>query len=80
MRLSIYLKKRFKIYIFGSRISFIFININLLFMFIIIQVRKKRVYYYNIFKFFNVIFKFKVEIVINNIKLIFGKYYICIYN
>ena len=81
MRSSIYLKKIFRICVFVFRISFfMFINISLLFIFVIIQIRKKRVYYYNIFKLLNVTPKFKIEIVINNVKLIFNKYYIYIFS
>ena len=49
-------------------------------MLAIIQIRKKRVYRYNIFKLLNITLKFKVEVIINNVKLIFNKYYIYIFN
>ena len=59
---------------------FMFIDVNLLFTFIIIKNREKSFHYNEIFRFLNVTSKFKVKIVIYNIKLIFNENSFCIFN
>ena len=76
-RRSSRLKKSFKSI---SESLFMFVDIDLLFMFIIIKNREKSIYDNKILRFFNVSSKFKVKIVIYNIELIFNKSYLCIFN
>ena len=75
--LSIRLKKSFKS---GSEIFFMLININSLFIFIIIKNNEKNIHYNEIFKFLNITSKFKIKIIIYNIELIFNENHIYIFN
>ena len=56
------------------------INVSLLFMFIIIKNREKSIYDNEIFRFFDVMSKLKIKIIVNNIELIFDESYLCIFN
>ena len=57
-----------------------FIDVNLLFIFTIIKNNEKNIYYNEIFRFFNITSKLKIEIVVYNIELIFNENYFCIFN
>ena len=56
------------------------VNVNSLFMFIIIKNREKNIYDNEILRFFDVTSKLKVKIIINNIELIFNESHFCIFN
>ena len=55
-------------------------RVNLSFIFIIIKNYKKSIYYNEIFKFFDIITKLKIKIIIYDIKLIFNENHLYIFN
>ena len=74
--LSTFLKNRIKFYIF---IIIIFINIYSLFVFTFVEKYKKYINRYFVIRLFNILSKFQIDIVINNIELIFDCRQICIF-
>ena len=57
-----------------------FINVSLLFMFIIIKNNEKSIHYNKSLRFFDITSKLKIEIVVYNIELISDESYLCIFN
>ena len=67
--LSTFLRSRIRFCIF---VIIIFINIYLLFIFAFVEKCKKCINYRFVFRLFNVSLKFQIDIVINNVELIFN--------
>lgn len=80
VKTSILLKKFENIFRNIFKKFFISIDVDLLNMFIIIKIDKKFIHDRDFFKFLNILSKFQIDIVVNNIKLIFDENYINIFD